>query len=37
VRTYPLTEINTAVEDVRSGAAVKAVLIHGAGHPPEGE
>jgi aryl-alcohol dehydrogenase len=29
VRTYPLADINTAVEDVRSGAAVKAVLIHG--------
>jgi aryl-alcohol dehydrogenase len=29
VRTYPLDDINTAVEDVRSGAAVKAVLIHG--------
>jgi aryl-alcohol dehydrogenase len=28
VRTYPLDDINTAVEDVRSGAAVKAVLIH---------
>jgi len=28
VRTYPLGDINTAVEDVRSGAAVKAVLIH---------
>jgi len=30
VRTYPLSDINTAVEDVRSGAAVKAVLIHGS-------
>jgi aryl-alcohol dehydrogenase len=29
VRPYSLSEINTAVEDVRSGAAVKAVLIHG--------
>jgi len=29
VSTYPLGEINTAVADVRSGAAVKAVLIHG--------
>ncbi len=29
VRTYPLSDINTAVEDVRLGAAVKAVLIHG--------
>lgn len=28
VRTYPLSDIDTAVEDVRSGAAVKAVLIH---------
>jgi aryl-alcohol dehydrogenase len=28
VRTYPLADINTAVEDVRSGAAVKAVLLH---------
>jgi aryl-alcohol dehydrogenase len=31
VRTYPLDDINLAVQDVRSGAAVKAVLIHGAG------
>jgi aryl-alcohol dehydrogenase len=30
VRAYPLGDINTAVEDVRSGAAVKAVLIHGS-------
>jgi aryl-alcohol dehydrogenase len=29
VRTYPLDDINTAVEDVRSGVAVKAVLLHG--------
>jgi aryl-alcohol dehydrogenase len=28
VRTYPLDDINAAVEDVRSGAAVKAVLLH---------
>jgi len=28
VRTYPLEDIHTAVDDVRSGAAVKAVLIH---------
>jgi aryl-alcohol dehydrogenase len=29
VRTYPLADITTAVQDVRSGDAVKAVLIHG--------
>jgi aryl-alcohol dehydrogenase len=29
VRTYPLDDINLAVQDVRSGAAVKAVLLHG--------
>jgi aryl-alcohol dehydrogenase len=28
VHTYPLEDINKAVHDVRSGAAVKAVLIH---------
>jgi aryl-alcohol dehydrogenase len=28
VRTYPLGHINKAVDDVRSGAAVKAVLLH---------
>jgi aryl-alcohol dehydrogenase len=28
VTTYPLTEIGKAVDDVRSGAAVKAVLLH---------
>jgi aryl-alcohol dehydrogenase len=29
VRGYSLSEINTAVEDVRTGASVKAVLTHG--------
>jgi aryl-alcohol dehydrogenase len=28
IRTYPLEDINTAVADVRSGTAVKAVLLH---------
>lgn len=28
IRTYPLGDIGKAVDDVRSGAAVKAVLIH---------
>jgi aryl-alcohol dehydrogenase len=28
IRTYPLDDIGKAVDDVRSGAAVKAVLIH---------
>jgi aryl-alcohol dehydrogenase len=28
IRTYPLDDINKAVDEVRSGAAVKAVLIH---------
>lgn len=28
IRTYPLTEIGQAVEDARSGAGVKAVLLH---------
>jgi aryl-alcohol dehydrogenase len=28
IRTYPLDHINKAVDDVRSGTAVKAVLVH---------
>ncbi len=28
IRTYPLAEINAAVDDARSGATVKAVLLH---------
>ena len=28
IRTYPLDEINQAVKDTRSGASVKAVLLH---------
>jgi aryl-alcohol dehydrogenase len=28
IRTYPLDDINKAVDDVRSGTAVKAVLLH---------
>lgn len=28
IRTYPLDDIDKAVDDVRSGAAVKAVLLH---------
>jgi aryl-alcohol dehydrogenase len=28
IRTYPLDDINKAVDDVRSGSAVKAVLLH---------
>jgi aryl-alcohol dehydrogenase len=28
IRTYPLDHINKAVDDVRSGSAVKAVLVH---------
>jgi aryl-alcohol dehydrogenase len=28
IRTYPLAQIAAAVADVRSGTAVKAVLVH---------
>jgi aryl-alcohol dehydrogenase len=28
IRTYPLTDINRAVDDVRAGTTVKAVLLH---------
>jgi aryl-alcohol dehydrogenase len=28
IRTYPLTDINKAVDDVRAGTTVKAVLLH---------